>query len=155
MRDESGRSLVEIIGILAIGAIMTAGAVSMYSMIHGNQTRAIAAANMEQLVRDTHILMQSRGDYSGISVDYLIKAGALKSDHAPIGGSWSVTAEEGGKKFAINLTELSVGECDYFITAIPQWAYAVRVNGLTIDASSADADNCFSSRTNQISFIVE
>ena len=154
MNDQSGRSLIEIIGIMAIGAIMTASAVSLYTMIRGNQTRTIASAQLQQIVRDTRLLMEMRGDYTGISVDYLIKAGALKSDHAPIGGEWSVTSEEGGKKFAINLTELSVGECDYFITAVPTWATDVRVNGLPIDTST-DADICFSTRTNQVSFIVE
>lgn len=154
MHEESGRSLIEIIGIMAIGAIMTVSAVSLYAMIRGNQTRSIASAEMQQIVRDTHLLMEMRGDYTGISVDYLIKAGALKSDRAPIGGDWTITSEEGGKKFAINLTELSVGECDYFITAVPTWAAAVRVNGLPLDTSS-DADICFSTRTNQVSFIVE
>lgn len=152
MRQESGRSLIEIIGIMAIGAIMTASAVSLYNMIRGNQTRRIAAAEMQQIVRDTRMLMEMRGDYTGISVDYLIKAGALKSDAAPLGGAWSVTAEEGGKKFAINLTALSAGECDYFITAAPAWAAQIRVNGMPADSTTS---NCFSSHTNEISFIAE
>lgn len=151
MRDESGRSLIEIIGIMAIGAIMTASAVSMYTMIRGNQTRAIATAQLEQIVRDTRLLLQMRGDYTGVSVDYLIKAGALKSDRAPIGGDWSITAEDGGHAFAINLTELTVGECDYFITTAPTWA-ELRVNGMPADSA---ADNCFSTRTNQVSFIAQ
>jgi len=152
MRQESGRSLIEIIGITAIGAIMTVSAVSLYNIIRGNQTRALAAAQMEQIARDTRMLLEMRGDYSGVSVDYLIKSGALKSDAAPLGGQWSITAEDGGQAFAINLTELSVGECDYFITARPAWASEIRVNGMPADST---ADNCFSTRTNQISFIVK
>lgn len=152
MHDESGRSLIEIVGILAIGAIMTVSAVSLYAMIHSNQTRAIASAKLDQIVQDTHLLMEMRGDYSGISVDYLIKAGALKSDTPPIGGEWSIVSEDGGKKFAINLTGLSVGECDYFITAVPKWASGIRVNGISADSGD---DVCFSTRTNQISFVVE
>lgn len=152
MREESGRSLIEIIGIMAIGAIMTVSAVSLYNMIRGNQMRAIAASTLEQVAADTRLLLGMRGDYSGVSVDYLIKAGALKSERAPLGGPWSVTASADGKKFSINLTELSVGECDYFITATPKWASEVRVNGMPADST---ADNCFSSRTNEISFISE
>lgn len=152
MRDESGRSLIEIIGIMAIGAIMTVSAVSIYNVIRGNQMRAIASAQLEAIARDTRLLMGMRGDYSGISVDYLIKAGALKSDQAPIGGPWSVTAATDGKTFSINLTELSVGECDYFITAAPKWATEIRVNGMPADTT---ANNCFSTRTNEISFIAE
>ena len=152
MCEESGRSLVEVICIMAIGAIMTVSAVSLYNMIRGNQIRAIASAQLEQIARDTQMLMGMRGDYSGISVEYLIKAGALKSERAPLGGPWSVTTSADGKTFAINLTELSVGECDYFITAMPKWASQVRVNGMPADST---ADSCFSSRTNEISFIAQ
>lgn len=152
MNQESGRSLIEIIGIMAIGAIMTVSAVSMYNVIRGNQMRTIAAADLENIARDTKLLLGMRGDYSGISVDYLIKAGALKSDRAPLGGPWSVSPSVDGKTFSINLTQLSAGECDYFITAVPKWATEIRVNGATADTT---ANNCFSSRTNEISFIVE
>ncbi len=152
MREESGRSLIEIIGIMTIGAIMTVSAVSLYNVIRGNQVRAIASAQLEAVARDTRLLMGLRGDYTGISVDYLIKAGALKSDKSPLGGDWSVTASSDGKTFSINLTALSAGECDYFITTMPGWATELRVNGTPADTT---ASNCFSSRTNEVSFFVE
>lgn len=152
MQQESGRSLIEIVGVMAIGAIMTVSAVSLYNVIRGNQMRTIASAEMEGIVRNTRLLLGMRGNYTGVSVDYLIKAGALKSDRAPLGGPWSVTASIDGKTFSINLTQLSAGECDYFITAAPKWATEIRVNGMPADST---ADSCFSSRTNEISFIAQ
>lgn len=137
---------------MAIGAIMTVSAVSIYNVIRGNQKRAIASAELEAIVRDTRLLLGMRGDYSGVSVEYLIKAGALKSDRAPLGGPWSVTASTDGKTFSINLSQLSVGECDYFITKAPAWATEIRVNGMPADTT---ADSCFTSRTNEISFIAQ
>lgn len=152
MREESGRSLIEIVGIMAIGAIMTVSAVSLYNVIRGNQVRSIASADLKAVAHDTQLLLGMRGNYSGVSIDYLIKAGALKSDRAPLGGPWSITAGADGKTFSINLTQLSAGECDYFITTTPTWAREIRVNGMPADTT---ADSCFSSRTNEISFIVE
>lgn len=152
MHDEFGRSLIEIVGIMAIGAIMMVSTIGLYNMMRHNQVRTIAAAQMQQIARDVKLLMEMRGDYSGISVDYLIKAGALKSDRAPIGGPWSVTAGDGGQSFAINLSALSVGECDYFVTARPTWASEIVVNGAPADST---ADSCFSTPTNEISFIVK
>jgi len=152
MRQEYGRSLIEIIGVMAITAITAVSAVGMYRMIRANSARQIAVAQMEQVARDVKLLMEMRGDYTGVSVDYLVKAGALKSDAAPIGGPWSVTAGTDGKSFEINLTQLTVGECDYFITAMPKWATGMRVNGMITDTT---ADACFNSSTNEISFIVE
>ncbi|MBD5391826.1 hypothetical protein HDR66_03400 [bacterium] len=152
MRDEYGRSLIEVIGIMAISAITMLSTIGMYNMIRHNQMRTIASSQMQQIARDVKLLMEMRGDYTGVSVDYLIKSGALKSDRAPLGGPWSITASADGKTFSINLSELSVGECDYFITATPTWATQVIVNNVP---AGDTADNCFSSKTNQISFIVQ
>ena len=86
MRQESGRSLIEIVGVIAIGTVMTAAAIGMYRMMRENNARTIATSQLEQIAGDVKLLMEMRGDYSGVSVDYLIKAGALESDAAPMGG---------------------------------------------------------------------
>lgn len=152
MRAESGRSLIEIIGVMAITGVMAASSIGVYSMIRKNQTRTIAAHKMEQIATDVKLLMEMRGTYEGVSVDYLIKAGALKSDAAPIGGdTWSVTASADGTFFAINLTELGEGDCDYFATAVPQWASAILVNGYETEPES----HCFAGGENQVSLIVK
>ena len=115
MKAESGRSLIEVIGVLAIGGVMAVATLGVYNMVRSNQTRTIADAELEQIAHDTKLLLEMRGTYEGISVDYLIKAGALPSDKAPIGGDgWSVTASADGVSFSINLVDLSNGECEYF-----------------------------------------
>lgn len=153
MRQESGRSLIEIVGVIAIGTVMTVAAVGMYRMMRENNARTIATSQLEQIASDIKLLLEMRGDYSGVSVDYLIKAGALKSDKAPLGGNnWSVTASTDGESFSINLTELTNSECSYFITARPRWAAGILINGFE---ALDNSDRCFSTPTNQISFIVE
>ncbi len=137
---------------MAVGAIMTVSAFGVYKMIHNNQVRTIAATELEQVAKNTRLLMGARGDYNGVSVEYLQKAGALKSDKSPLGGQWSVTAGDGGKTFSINLNELSAGECEYFLTARPTWADAIMINGR--DAADAQ-DACFTSGANQVSFITK
>lgn len=152
MRTESGRSLIEIIGVMAITGVMAASSISVYSMIRRNQQRTIASHKMEQIVSDVKLLMEMRGSYDGISVDYLIKSGALKTDTAPLGGqNWSITASTDGTFFAINLTELTEGDCDYLVTATPQWASGILVNGVETEPES----HCFSTGTNQVSLIVK
>lgn len=152
MKQESGRSLVEVMGVLAITAIMSASAIGLYSMIRKNQTRQIAATQLQQIAKNTKLLLEMRGDYTGVSVDYLIDAGALKNSSAPIGGdNWSVVATTDGTAFSINLVDLSEGECNYFTTIKTDWATTILVNGYETDAAS----RCFSSKTNQISFIVQ
>lgn len=152
MREQSGRSLLEVIGVLAISGVMTVSALGVFNVIRNNQIRSIADAELKQIAENTKILMEMRGSYDGVSVDYLIKAGALKSDKAPIGGAeWSVTPAFNGETFAINLIDLSYGECEYFSNSVPEWATTITVNGYEIGT----IDNCFKTKTNNISFIVK
>lgn len=152
MSCESGRSLIEVIGVMAIAGLMTVGAFKAYQVMRTNQTRTIATADLNKLVQDTRMLFETRGAYDGVSVGYLIKAGALKTSAAPVGGSdWSVVASADGNSFAINLVDLTSGECEYFASAKPEWATSVLVNGLEVGLTSG----CFESNTNQLSFIVE
>ena len=73
MKTESGRSLIEMLGVLAIGGVMTAAAYGTYHMLRTSQTRNLAISHMEQIARNTKILLEMRGDYSPVSIDYLIK----------------------------------------------------------------------------------
>jgi len=152
MKQESGRSLIEIIGVLAISAIMSVATIAMYRMIRTNQVRTIATTEIEKIVKDVKLLTGPRGTYEGVSVDYLVKAGSIKSNAAPLGGSdWSVTPSFDGQSFSINLTDLSSDECAYFSIKQPTWADSILINGYEIDETS----HCFSTKTNQISFIVK
>ena len=152
MSNQSGRSLIEVIGVMAIAGVMTISALGAYNIMRTNQKRTIADAELEQIAQNTKMLMEMRGDYNGVSVDYLIKAGALQSEHAPIGGNnWSVSAAADGKSFAINLVDLTNSECNYFSSKQPKWFSKILVYGFETGYS----DNCFGSDTNQVSFIVE
>jgi hypothetical protein len=152
MRAESGRSLIEVIGVMAITGVMTVSALGIYNMIRANQVRSIAIAEIKQLAENTKILLEMRGTYEGVSVDYLIKAGALNTNKAPIGGdNWSVTPSFDGTSFSINLVDLTNGECNFFATQKDGWFTKITVNGFETDVVS----NCFDTDTNQVSFIIE
>ena len=152
MRQEYGRSLIEIIGVLAIGAVMTGATIAMYKSIRTTQVRTIATSEIEQIVKNVKLLTGARGTYEGVSVDYLIKSGAIQSNAAPLGGDdWSITPSIDGKSFSVNLTKLTMGECAYFSTKQPMWVSSILVNGNKIDGTS----HCFSTNTNMISFVVE
>lgn len=152
MRQESGRSLIEILGVLAIGAIMSVATISMYRSVRTTQLRTIATAELEQIVKNAKILTGAHGTYEGLSVDYLVKSGAIKNNLPPIGGTdWSVNASLDGSSFSINLTGLSSGECQYFATKRPTWADSILINGYEVDENP----QCFSTKTNLVSFIVK
>ena len=151
MKAELGRSLIEIVGVIAITGVMTASAIGIYNSIRTSQRNTIAMAELREVSKNTKLLMEMRGDYSGVSVDYLIKAGALKSDKAPVGKEWAVDVDVDKTAFVIKLYGLSHSECSYFAAAVPAWATDVLVNGYHIDKSP----DCFSGADNEVFFQVK
>jgi hypothetical protein len=152
MRTESGRSLIEMIGVLAITGVMTASAIAIYNSIRHNQHNTIAAATLREVAKNANLLMGMRGDYTGISVDYLIKAGALTSEVPPIGRAWSIDVGAADTTtFEIKLQGLSHGECDFFAAAVPAWAQEMFVNGV----ASTEYVQCISASENNITFVAK
>lgn len=150
MKTELGRSLIEVVGVLAITGVMTASAIAIYNSIRHNQHNTIAAASLREVAKNANILMGMRGDYTGISVEYLVKAGALTTDAAPIGKTWSI--DVGGidtTTFEIKLHGLTNGECEFFGAAVPAWAESMIVNGV----SSEEYVQCISASENEITFV--
>ena len=148
MTNESGRSLIEIIGVLAVTAVMTAGAIAIYNSIRHNQKNTIAAATLREVAKDINMLMGMRADYTGISVDYLVKAGALQKPDTPIGKTWTIDVGLDRTTFVINLYGLVRGECEFFASAMPTWAIDMYINGYRAE----EVVNCFSGAENNISF---
>ncbi len=148
MREQSGRSLIEIIGVLAIGAIMVSGTYAIYNSTNQKQKRLIAASSLENIATKTKTLLEYSG-YGPVSVDFLIEAGALTNDKAPAGGQdWSVTSSIDGTEFSINLVDLSYDECAYFTTKKLNWVTRIKVN----DYDSSDSSYCLKTGANKISF---
>lgn len=151
MREQSGRSLIEIIGVLAIGAVMISATYSIYHTTNEKQKRFVASETLKDIAQKTKILLEYTG-YTPVSVDYLIESGALDNDKAPLGGNdWSITSNFDGTEFLINLTQLSFEECAYFTTKKFDWASQISVNGY----DSSDSAYCMKSGDNRISFFVQ
>lgn len=151
MREQLGRSLIEIIGVLAIGAIMMSATYAIYHSTNEKQKRLIASEELKDIATKTKILLEYSG-YTPVSVDYLIEAGVINNNKAPAGGDrWSVTSNFEGTEFSINLIELSYEECAYFTTKKFNWATRINVNSY----DSSDSSYCMKSGDNTISFFVK
>ena len=151
MREQSGRSLIEIIGVLAIGAIMLSGTYAIYNTTNQKQKRMIASENIKEIVTKTKTLLEYSG-YQNVSVDFLIEAGVLQNDKAPAGDKyWSITSSIDGSEFSINLSGLTYDECAYFTTKKFDWLTSITVNGYSSSASSY----CLKTGDNKLSFFAK
>ena len=151
MREQSGRSLIEIISVLAIGGFMIAASYGVYNSINAKQKRLIASETIKTIATKTQTLLQYSG-YTYVSVDFLIESGALNNNRAPIGGQdWSITSNFDGTEFSINLVDLSFDECAYFATKKFDWSTHIKINGF----DSSDSALCMKSGENTISLFAK
>ena len=151
MKEQSGRSLIEMLGVLALGGIIVAGAFNIYQTIDKRQKNFIASETLRDIASKTKTLLQYSG-YTPVSVDFLIKSGAIQNAKAPLGNQdWSVTSSIDGTEFSINLNGLSYEECAYFVTKNLDWTTHISVNGFETNGASY----CLKTGDNKISFFAE
>ena len=151
MKEQSGRSLIEIIGVLAIGAIMVAGTYAIYNSTNQKQKRLIASETLKDIATKTKTLLEYSG-YQNVSFDFLIEAGAISNNKAPAGGKdWSITSSVDGTEFSINLTGLTFDECTYFTTKKFDWVTHISVNGFSL----SDKSYCLKGGENTLSFFAQ
>ncbi|MDR0449159.1 MAG: hypothetical protein LBG89_01710 [Rickettsiales bacterium] len=155
MKHELGRSLIEMVGVLAIGGIMTAAAFRAFQVIQTNQNRLIAEDQLRDVANNAKILFSGRKSFENISAGYLIKAGAMKIDRVKIGGAMTITAlpsdKNSPKSFEIRIPEINNSDCLYFATKKLDFVGMLKVNGYEQTPSSY----CQDAAANELSFIIK
>lgn len=130
MKEQSGRSLIEMLGVLAIAGVMTAGAIKMYAVVRTRQIHMVAEEDIKTIALNTKLLYATRSNYNEISVDYLVKAGVMKNEKSPLTGAiFSVTTNPDTKEFAMVFSGLDFKECSWLRTFKKDWASRIIVNG--------------------------
>ena len=149
-KNDSGRSIVEMLGVLAIMGVITVMGISGYS-------QAIGKINRNKVVEDvTRIVQEVRGLYAGktdvyTSVpagsendDLLLSIGFRRtSDKHPFGGVYYVSPaneEDSGAKrfFNVNITGLDKQDCFYLCTSNWEGAHE---DCLPSTACNSDSNN--------------
>ena len=137
MKEQSGRSLIEIVGVLAIGVIMIAAAYNMYRSIDQRQERMITYEDVKEIARKTKILYEYSGYPSNLTASTLVTAGAITSTKLPV-GTLEVASSDGGKEFTVKIKKITRSECKYFSTKkSDDWAYEKSVDCKTNASSTA------------------
>ena len=145
-KEESGRSLIEIIGVMAIGTIMIVAGYRIYDNVNQRQTRMIASDTLEDVAKKTKLLYELSGYPDGLNITKLDNDGALSSTKSPIGSDWSV-AKINANSFKITVSGLSYDECEYFKLKKTDWATNIKAN--TNNKCSTGSNN------NSIEFTVQ
>jgi Tfp pilus assembly protein PilE len=149
MKEESGRSLIEIVGVLAIGTIMIAAAYSIYRSIDNRQKRLIASETIKETAQNIKTMYEFVNPpyvTANITPAQLVADGALAKADTPIGTGWSIAGYNSNTQFKIKIEGLSYDDCNYFAVKKADWADKILVNG-------SEDGNCNNNNSNIIEFI--
>ncbi|MBR1380398.1 MAG: type II secretion system protein [Alphaproteobacteria bacterium] len=146
MKQEYGRSMIEMMGVLAIMGIITVGAIGLISTAMRTQKRTQVNDEVIQLVTGVRQLLGEYDDYSHINNSTIFGAIGM-SNKNPYGGTYEIAVNpSNSRQFIISVVGLSQSDCEYLVTKA--WSDSVgyqssngRQGGATGTCGATDARN--------------
>lgn len=116
MRQESGRSMIEMLGVLAIMGVITVGAIGMISTAMRTQKRSAVNDDVIQIVTGVRQLLGEFDDYSHINNATIFGAIGMNAKN-PYGGTYELNVDPANsRQFIVSINGLSESDCKYFVT---------------------------------------
>jgi len=116
MKQESGRSMIEMIGVLAIMMALTATAIATYNYAMNMQKRSTVNENVSNIVTGVRELLKGYDDFSNIDNSTIFAAMSM-SNKNPYGGTYEVSVNPAdARQFIVRIDGLSKSDCDALIT---------------------------------------
>ncbi|MDR2685205.1 MAG: hypothetical protein LBB23_00330 [Rickettsiales bacterium] len=113
-KSESGRSMIEMLGVLAIMAIITAAAVTMWPRLMNQTSRMKVQDDVYTISLDVRKLMSGYEDLSNLDGNMVFKAIGM-SQNNPYGGKYEIAVDSANaRQFVVSITGLPTKDCEYF-----------------------------------------
>lgn len=139
MKMESGRSMIEMLGVLAIMGVLTVGAIGLISTAMRTQKRNTVNEEVLQMVTGVRQLLGEYDDFSHIDNTTIFGAIGMAAKN-PYGGTYELAVDPANsRQFIVTINGLSRNDCEYFITK----AWSDSVGYLATDGKQSGASgNC-------------
>lgn len=116
MKQESGRSMIEMMGVLAIMGVITIGAIGLISTAMRTQKRNTVTEDVLQIVTGVRQLLGEYDDFSHINNSTIFGAIGIKPKN-PYGGEYMLSVDpSNSRQFIVSITGLAKSDCEYFLT---------------------------------------
>lgn len=139
MKQESGRSMIEMLGVLAIMGIITVSAVLLINRVMNLQKRGAVTEDVLQIVMGVRQLLGEYDDFSNINNDTIWGAIGMSSRNT-YGGTYELSVDpSNSRQFIVSVNGLSQSDCKYFVTKA--WADSVGYR-LSDGKQSGAVGNC-------------
>ncbi|MBR3782612.1 MAG: hypothetical protein IKL14_04480 [Alphaproteobacteria bacterium] len=112
MFQESGRSMIEMLGVLAIMGVITVGAIGMISTAMRTQKLTTVNDQVVQMVTMVRNLHAEYDDFSNMNGTTIFGAIAM-SNQNPYGGTYELSVDQSNpRQFVVKINGLGQSECD-------------------------------------------
>jgi len=139
---ESGRSMIEMLGVLLIMGVITVAAVQMISAAMRSQKRTSTLDEVAQIVTGVRQLLGQFDDFTGIDNNTIFAAIGVSSRNQ-FNGRYEITTNPANRRqFIVTITGLNTSDCEFFRTRA--WADSAefrRTNGRG-GGATATPTNC-------------
>ena len=139
----SGRSMIEMLGVLAIMGIITGMSIAAYNMAMSTLKSGRVSEELLKIQQSVKSLY-SEGTYTGIKTETFISLGTLQEIPGSqgtkaknqYGGEYILEEGQNGLSYKITMTMVTKGDCTQFVTKKQEGVVSITVNGSTWNASS-------------------
>jgi len=152
MKQESGRSMIEMLGVLAIMGLITVGAIGMISTAMRTQKRSAVNDEIIEIVTGVRQLLGEYDDFSNIDNSTIFGAIGI-SNKTPYGGTYTLSVDpSNSRQFIVGITGLSKTDCEYLITKAWSDSVGYQMSGGKQSGAVGDCRNENGQNSVQITF---
>ena len=139
MRQESGRSMIEMLGVLAIMGVITVGAIAMISRAMRTQKLNMVNDDVMQMVTMVRNIHGEYDDFSNMNGTTIFGAIGMSNTN-PYGGTYELAVDPSNpRQFVVTINGLGKTECESLMTK--GWSDSVGYQKSNGQESGADG-NC-------------
>lgn len=146
MKQEYGRSMIEMLGVLAIMGIITVGAIGLISTAMRTQKRSAVNDEVIELVTGVRQMLGEYDDYSNIDSSTIFGAIGFKNKN-PYGGAYTLSVDPANsRQFIVGIHGLNKSDCEYL--SAKAWSDSVgyqmsdgKQSGATGDCRNTNGNN--------------
>ena len=146
--EESGRSMVEMLGVLAIIGVLSVGGIAGYSMAMSKFKITKTIDQVQTIITNLRTLYASQRTYSALNASTAYNMGILTDETYdgtaglnPFGGEILFDVGDSNRSFSIEYTELTAEACVKLATA--DWGADASSGLLAITVSGGNAPATF------------
>lgn len=152
MKQESGRSMIEMMGVLAIMGVITVAAIAGINSAMNMQKRNTVNDEVLQMVAQVRQTFSEYDDFSNINNATIFGAIGM-SNQNPYGGAYEISVNpSNSRQFVISITGLSKSDCEYFVTKGWDGSVGYEMSGRTQSGASGDCTNSGDQNVVQITY---